>query len=173
MSIFDLFSSGKFILCALSAHDAQREAAASRRWLHVVSAHVSVRQSQRQVWKRVTSSLRQTVVWSEYRTLPWASCSLTVVFFSWFTPTQRTRSLQHSSGPVPEEQGGPSLVLHDIPHHPERVSRLHQGFENGPYPGQQHHADLGPQSVRLQVAAFLMHEWILSGRVMAVWPRLA
>lgn len=55
MSIFYLlFSSGKFILRALPAHDAQREGAASRRRLHAVSAHVSVRQSQRQVWKRVT-----------------------------------------------------------------------------------------------------------------------
>lgn len=62
MSIFYmLYSSGKFILRALSAHDAQREAAASRRRLHAVSAHVSVRQSQHQVWKRVTLSLCQSV----------------------------------------------------------------------------------------------------------------
>lgn len=57
MSIFNMFSSGKFILRALSAHDPQREGAASRRRLHAVSAHVSVRQSQHQVWKRVTLSL--------------------------------------------------------------------------------------------------------------------
>lgn len=62
MGIFSmLFSSGEFILRALSAHDAQRDAAASGRRLHAVSAHVSVRQSQRQVWKRVTLSLRQSV----------------------------------------------------------------------------------------------------------------
>lgn len=62
MSIFYmLFSSGKFILRALSAHDTQREAAASWRRLPAVSAHVSVRQSQHQVWKRVTLSLCQSV----------------------------------------------------------------------------------------------------------------
>lgn len=55
------FSSGEFILRELSAHDAQREAAASGRRLHAVSAHVSVRQSQRQVWKRVTLSLCPSV----------------------------------------------------------------------------------------------------------------
>lgn len=61
MSIFNMFSSGKFLLRALSAFDTQREAAASRRRLHAVSAHVSVRQSQHQVWKRVTLSLCQSV----------------------------------------------------------------------------------------------------------------
>lgn len=50
---FVLFSSDKSLLCTLSAHDSQREAEARRRRLHAVSAHVFVRQSQHQVWKRV------------------------------------------------------------------------------------------------------------------------
>lgn len=50
-----LFSSGKFFLCALPAHDAQWETEASWRRLHAVPPHVPVRQSQRQVWKRVIS----------------------------------------------------------------------------------------------------------------------
>lgn len=50
-----LFSSGEFFLCALPAHDAQWETEASWRRLHAVPPHVPVRQSQRQVWKRVIS----------------------------------------------------------------------------------------------------------------------
>lgn len=52
-----LFSSGKFLLRTLSAHDSQWKAEARRRGLHAFSTHVSVRQSKHQVWKRVILEL--------------------------------------------------------------------------------------------------------------------
>lgn len=128
-------SSGEFVLRALSAHDAQREAAASGRRLHAVPAHVPVRQSQRQVWKRVRLLLRHPSAGfgPDPEGSPWVplgfSCILTVLSLS---PFQRSRRLQHSGGPVPRQHGGGSHLLHDLPHHPERVPGLHQGFKNGP-----------------------------------------
>lgn len=134
---FIFYSSGEFVLRALPAHDAQREAAARGRRLHAVSAHVPVGQSQRQVWKRVRLSLRPSAGFGpDPEGSPWVPLGFPLgspaSSRSSLSPLQRSRRLQHSGGPVPRQHGGGSHLLHDLPHHPERVPGLHQGFENGP-----------------------------------------
>ncbi len=75
---------------------------------------------------------------------------------------QRPRSLRHSSWPVSRQHGGQSLLLHDLPHHPERISRLHRRFKNGPNPGWQYHSVHGPQSFCLQVSPVVLVHVVLS-----------
>lgn len=67
------------------------------------------------------------------------------------TPPQWPRSLQHGSQPVSRPHGGRRQLLHDLPHHLERVPGLHLRHEDGPGTGWEHHSKLEPQSVCLQV----------------------
>lgn len=86
-----------------------------------------------------------------------------------FVLLQWTCSLQHCSWSVSRRQRCGSHLLHDLPHHPEGVLRLHRSLEDGPRSGWQYHSVHGPQGFSLQVTArlcltqkghFHFHPWL-------------